>query len=133
MALAARRAEREASDDLFCALPRLHADARGWSLAGVPDSDLRAAEAFEGYPEAAGAVSGAPAVELGKKLGGEFDGTSRSYPSPDRARPRESLDLAAVDSMTVVALKAALAERGLKRTGLKADLRKRLLDDLGFV
>ena len=37
-----------------------------------------------------------------------------------------------IDAMTVAMLKEALKARGLKRTGLKADLKARLLEDLGL-
>ena len=35
-----------------------------------------------------------------------------------------------ISMMTVVMLKAALGARGLRKTGLKADLKQRLLEDL---
>ena len=37
-----------------------------------------------------------------------------------------------IDAMTVAMLKEALKARGLKRTGLKADSKARLLEDLGL-
>ena len=113
VALAWRSAAASPDDDFAAALPRLHADARGWSLTAVSDADLRAAEAFDGVDAV---ESAAPAAAL--------------VASPNLAA---ELSRADVDAMTVAKLKDALKARGLRRTGLKADLKTRLLGDLGIL
>ena len=97
-------AERVAVDDqdFTARLPRLHASVRGWSLDDVSDEAKRAAAAFD--------------------LGGAMEDIL-----DDPAIMREG-----IDAMTVAMLKEALKARGLKRTGLKADLKARLLEDLGL-
>jgi tetratricopeptide (TPR) repeat protein len=89
--------------DFTARLPRLHAFVRGWSLDDVPQDALRKAAAFD--------------------LGSQ--GMEDILDDPDTMRE-------GIDAMTVAMLKEALKARGLKRTGLKADLKKRLLEDLGL-
>ena len=97
-------AERVALDDqdFTARLPRLHASVRGWSLDDVPQDALMKAAAFD--------------------LGGAMEDI---LDDPDTMRE-------GIDAMTVAMLKEALKARGLKRTGLKADLKARLLEDLGL-
>ena len=98
-------AERVAVDDqdFTARLPRLHASVRGWSLDDVSDEAKRAAAAFDLGSQGMEDILDDPAV---MKEG--------------------------IDAMTVAMLKEALKARGLKRTGLKADLKARLLEDLGL-
>ena len=97
-------AERVAVDDqdFTARLPRLHASVRNWSLDDVSDEAKRAAAAFD--------------------LGGAMEDI---LDDPEIMRE-------GIDAMTVAMLKEALKARGLKRTGLKADLKARLLEALGL-
>lgn len=47
LAIAAQRAETDPTGDLTAVLPKIHADARGWTLADVSGADLKRALAFE--------------------------------------------------------------------------------------
>ena len=47
LAVAAQRAETDPTGDLTAVLPKIHADARGWTLADVSGADLKRALAFE--------------------------------------------------------------------------------------
>ena len=76
---------------------------RGWSLDDVAPDALRQAAAFD--------------------LGSQ--GMEDILDDPGIMRE-------GIDAMTVAMLKEALKARGLKRTGLKADLKARLLEDLGL-
>ena len=89
--------------DFTARLPRLHASVRGWSLDDVPQDALRNAAAFDLGSQGMEDILDDPAI---MKEG--------------------------IDAMTVAMLKEALKARGLKRTGLKADLKARLLEDLGL-
>ena len=80
----------------------MHASVRGWSLDDVSDEAKRAAAAFD--------------------LGGAMEDI---LDDPEIMKE-------GIDAMTVAMLKEALKARGLKRTGLKADLKARLLEDLGL-
>ena len=102
LALAAERVSVD-DQDFTARLPRLHASVRNWSLDDVSDEAKRAAAAFD--------------------LGSQ--GMEDILDDPDTMRE-------GIDAMTVAMLKEALKARGLKRTGLKADLKKRLLEDLGL-
>ena len=102
LALAAERVSVD-DQDFTARLPRLHASVRNWSLDDVSDEAKRAAAAFDLGSQGMEDILDDPAV---MKEG--------------------------IDAMTVAMLKEALKARGLKRTGLKADLKARLLEDLGL-
>ena len=102
LALAAERVALD-DQDFTARLPRLHASVRGWSLDDVAPDALRQAAAFDLGSQGMEDILDDPAI---MKEG--------------------------IDAMTVAMLKEALKARGLKRTGLKADLKARLLGDLGL-
>lgn len=116
-------------EDFTTRLPHLHATVRGWSLDDVPPEALASAARFGLGGDTARDAAPGP----GTYAAAEAAATTGDAPQPmedilgDPAILREG-----IDAMTVAMLKEALKARGLKRTGLKAALKARLLEDLGL-